>query len=218
MTVRKLGCKDTAGKKDRRLRWYQWRLRSLFLLTFAVAIGVSWLAVTIRDQRKQKAAAEAIEKAGGIARCESTWLGKLLSDRSLGSVWCASFSGETTADDAIKHLQGLSDLQFLVVSHTRVTDAGLAHLQRLNRLEMLWLDGNKLTGSGLVHLQGLPRLGFLSLKDTQVNDAALLHLQGLRQLLWLDLRGTKVTDKGLDDLQRALPRCTIERTWSKSGD
>jgi hypothetical protein len=62
----------TAEKKQPKLRWYQYRLRSLFVLTTLVAIACSWLAVTMQNQRKQKAAAEAIEKAGGEVWCEPT--------------------------------------------------------------------------------------------------------------------------------------------------
>ena len=32
----------TTGQKPPKLRWYQWRLRSLFILTLLVAIGMSW--------------------------------------------------------------------------------------------------------------------------------------------------------------------------------
>ena len=83
----------TAEKKQPKLRWYQYSLRSLFLLTLLVAIGMSWLAVTMRNQRKQKAAAEAIEKAGGTVKSEPTWLGKLLRDDSLVSVTAVVLSG-----------------------------------------------------------------------------------------------------------------------------
>ena len=40
----------------------------------------------MQNQRKQKAAAEAIEKAGGKVKSEPTWLGKLLRDDSLVTV------------------------------------------------------------------------------------------------------------------------------------
>ncbi len=50
------------------LRWrFQYSLRSLLLLVVAVAIPCSWVAVEMQNERKQKAAAEAIKKAGG--RC-----------------------------------------------------------------------------------------------------------------------------------------------------
>jgi hypothetical protein len=49
-----------------KLRWYQWRLRTMFLLTLLVAVGMSWLTVTIQSQRKQRATARAIGKAKGV--------------------------------------------------------------------------------------------------------------------------------------------------------
>ena len=47
-----------------KLRWFQFRLRSLFIFTTLVAIGMSWVAVTMQNQRKQGAAAVAIKKGG----------------------------------------------------------------------------------------------------------------------------------------------------------
>ena len=81
----------TAEKKQPRLRWFQYSLRSLFMLTLLVAIGMSWLAVTIQNQRKQKAAAEAIEKRG-MGKSEPTWLGELLRNDSLARVTDVNFS------------------------------------------------------------------------------------------------------------------------------
>ena len=201
----------TAEKKRRGRGWAQRSLRSLFLLLPAAAIGISWLVLTIHDQRGQKAAAEAVKKAGGIARCEPTRLGRLLSDNSLGEVVYASFSGETITDAALVHLQGLTRLRFLVIKGTKVTDAGLVHLQEMSQLELLALREGNVTGTGFGYIEGLHRLKFLVLNDTQVNDAGLVRLRALRQLQWLDIRDTKVTDKGVDELQRALPHCIIYR-------
>jgi hypothetical protein len=197
--------------KPPKLRWYQYRLRSLFVLTLLVAVGMSWLTVTMRDQRKQKAAAEAIEKAGGEVAFEPTWLGKLLRDDSLWSVYSVDLCAQSTTDDVLVHLQGLSQLQVLWLASTRVTDAGLMHLQGLSQLQVLWLDNTKVTDAGLVHLQGLSQLRELSVIDTKVTDAGLAHLQGLRQLQNLRLKDTKVTDEGIKRLQQALPSCKISR-------
>ena len=108
-----------------KLRWYQFRLRSLFILTTLVAVACSWLAVTMRDQRQQKAAAEAIEKAGGTVKCEPTWLGKLLRDDSLVRVIDVSLSGQAITDDVLVNLRGLGQLRGLGLLNTKVTDAGL---------------------------------------------------------------------------------------------
>ncbi|MEN6451133.1 MAG: hypothetical protein ABFC96_11635, partial [Thermoguttaceae bacterium] len=76
----------TVEQKRPKLRWFQYRLRSLFLLTFLLSLGMSYVAVTIQQQRHQYYAAKAIGKAGGAVAMEQTWLGKLLRDNSLVNV------------------------------------------------------------------------------------------------------------------------------------
>ena len=86
--------------------------------------------------------------------------------------------------------QGLTQLQWLQLSYTKVTDAGLAHLD------------------------GLTQLHYLELADTEVTDAGLVHLEGLTQLQELVLYGSdggdcQVTDAGVTNLHSALPYCHI---------
>ena len=201
----------TAERKPPKLRWYQWRLRSLFVLTLLVAIGMSWLTVTMRNQRKQKAAAEEIKTAGGTVGLSPTWLGKLLRDDSLVSVVYVNLSEESTTDAELVHLEGLSQLHVMGLSSTKVTDAGLVHLQGLSQLEQLSLDHAKITDAGLVNLEGLSQLQALSLTNTRITDAGLVHLQGLSRLQDLYLSGTNVTNVGVKKLQQALPKCNIQR-------
>ena len=40
----------------------------------------------------------------------------------------------------LAHLEGLTGLQQLILSSTKVTDAGLVHLKRMNELGILSLD------------------------------------------------------------------------------
>ena len=187
----------TAEQKPPKLRWYQWRLRSLFLLTLLVAIGMSWLAVEMQDERKQKVAADAIVKAGGKVTSEQTWLGKLLRDDSLVRVT----SVESTPDAGPVHLEGLDHLQTLWLQKTQVTDAGLVHLQGLNQLKGLSLNNTKITDAGMVYLQGLSQLQVLWLNDTKITNAGMVYLQGLSQLESLELNNTKITDAGLVHLR-----------------
>ena len=44
-----------------------------------------------------------------------------------------------------------------------------------------------------------------------MTDAGLEHLKGLTKLQSLDLRNTQVTDAGVKGLQKALPKCKIDR-------
>jgi Leucine-rich repeat (LRR) protein len=199
----------TAQQPEPKLRWFQFRLRSLFVLTFLVAIACSWLAVTIQNQREQKLAVEAIRKEGGMVESEPTWLGRLLRDDSLVAIVTVSLSDTPTTDAGLMHLRGLSQLKMLLLCDTKITDAGLVHLQGLSQLQSLFLDNTKITDIGLVHLQVLNGLRWLDLSGNQVTDAGLVHLEGLGQLQELTLKNTKVTDQGVKKLQPALPNCQI---------
>lgn len=49
----------TAEQKQRKLRWFQWRLRSMFILTLVMAIGMSYVAAKERS----------IFRGGGSIQC-----------------------------------------------------------------------------------------------------------------------------------------------------
>lgn len=203
--------KRTGRKRQPRLRWYLFRLRSLFVLTAVVAIGMSWVAVTMQDQWKQRAAADAIEEAGGKAKYDVTWLGRLLRDDSLVQVGVVGLDKESITDDVLVHLEGLRQVFLLTIEGTKITDAGLVHLHGLTQLKMLSLAGTNITDAGLVHLQGLSQLSMVNLTDTGVTDAGLAHLYGLKRLGLLNLQNTKVTDEGVRKLHQALPLCYVNR-------
>jgi hypothetical protein len=84
-----------------------------------------------------------------------------------------------------KVFQGQTELQYLALSETSITDAGLEHLKGLTQLEILDLDG------------------------TRVTDAGLEHLSRMTQLKALTLWGAKVSSPGVKKLQTALPNCEI---------
>jgi hypothetical protein len=166
--------------------------------------------LTVRDERRQKTAAEAIEHAGGRAFSRPTWLGRLLRDPSLVSVYTVDLSGGSVTDATLAHLQALSQLTALEVDSTSVSDAGMVNLQRLTSLRCLWLEGNRrITGTGLRHLQGLSHLVTLDLSGTSVTGRALANLERLKDLCIVDLRHTEVTYAAVDRLQCALPHCAI---------
>jgi hypothetical protein len=74
------------------------------------------------------------------------------------------------------------------------------------------LGGQLVTDTGLQNLQGLSRLEWLSLNNAPaVTYAGLEQLRALNQLDELYLYGTQVTAAGVARLQRALPRCDIQR-------
>jgi len=58
------------------------------------------------------------------------------------------------------HLKGLTQLEGLDISFTKVTDAGLEHLMGLTQLQKLTLSGTAVTETGVKRLvQTLPNCG-----------------------------------------------------------
>ncbi len=68
-----------------------------------------------------------------------------------------------------------------------------------------------MTDAGLKELAPLKNLTTLNLGGTKVTDDGLKELAALKNLSELYLLGTKVTDDGVKELQKALPKCKIDR-------
>jgi hypothetical protein len=212
----------------RKLRWFQYSLRSLLLLVLLVSLGMSWVAVRMKRTRQQDEAVEEITKFGGWALYDyqngqfgdvrptaeppgPAWLRNLLGENFFATVVEVHFASPLLTDRGLEHLKGLSQLRWLDLPGTQVTDSGLEHLKGLKQLQILSLNDTKVTDAGLQHLKGLPQLEWLDLDGTQVTDAGLEHLKGLTHLWRLTLHRTNVTDQGENRLQRALPECEILR-------
>ena len=73
----------------------------------------------------------------------------------------------------------------------RITDAGLKHLAGLTKLEYLNLQGQHITDEGLKHLSGMTNLQTLSLSFSGITDEGLKHLDGFQKLRSLHLYGTR---------------------------
>ena len=201
----------------RKLRWYQYSLRSLLLLMFLVAIASSWLGVKMREAKKQEEAVALVLRLGGkvyydyqidshgtidpYVDCPGpAWLRKLLGDDFFTNAVNVKLYKDLT-DDNMKPLGGLYQLQKLYIQGTQITDAGLVHLKNLKRLRVLWLENPKITDVGLEHIKGLKQLRELNLDGTAISDEGLMQLTGLKNLQCLRLCSTKITDAGLEQLK-----------------
>ena len=209
-------------------RWrFQYSIRSLLVLTVAVAIPCSWLAVEKNEARQQRAAAVVFERFGGNVIYDymfdqhgsslpnpkppgPAWLRQLLGENFFTEIeeldlidngWHRQ-RGHEIKDAELEYLKGLTKLKRLFLNGTQVSDAGLKNLKGLTQLLHLWLSDTKVSDAGLEHLRGLTQLQWLSLGGTQVTDAGLEHLKGLRQLRTLDLYDTRVGDAGLEHLKK----------------
>jgi hypothetical protein len=196
---------------------FQFSLRSLFVLTLAVAVPCSWLATEMKWAREQEALVHEIIYTWGGAGYDyqrdasgkdlvnahppvPAWLRQWLGGDFFAHITDLHLSGSRATDAALEQLQGLSQLQELQLGDDQITDAGLEYLQGLTQLRHLDLGGTQVTDAGLKCLRGLTRLRVLNLRNTQVTDAGLEHLQGLTQLEKLSLENTRVTNAGLEHL------------------
>jgi hypothetical protein len=209
---------------------FQFSIRSLLVLTVAVAVPCSWMAVEMKQARKQRETIEAILKLKGHVLLGSLRFGKdmeliIQSTAPRGPIWLINLLGydffETVvsvdftnlqiSDGGLENIKGLTQLQNLSLYNTDVTDGGLEHLKGLTQLQKLELVNTQVTDGGLEHLKVLTQLQYLLLVNTQITDAGLGHLRGLTKLQDLLLQETKVTDAGVAELEKALPNVKVYR-------
>ncbi len=214
-----------------KLRWYQYSLRSLLLLTLLCAILCSWLAVKINQGKRQKAAVDALKAKGfqisydyevdrdGNPRPNGAlnvpkWLRYCLGDDCFATVvgvqapFGFTFGGIGgfhtvcgVTDDDLRPLTDLPHVKFLSLSGGQISDSALRRMRNLSELEHLRLNSTKITDAGLVELKAFPNLRVLDLDDTNVTDAGMADVVRLNRLEELDLAQTRVTDRCLTMLQ-----------------
>ena len=122
-----------------------------------------------------------------------------------------SLNGTKVTDAGVGYIKGLTGLTHLDLGNTGITDAALAQLENFTNLRQLIIDDTKVTDAGLVHLKPLTNLQILSFDHTAVTDQGLVHLRDLIRLESLFLDGTRVSDAGVRELQRSLPKLSIQR-------
>ena len=205
-------------------RWYQFSLRTALVLVTILCIGPGgYVAFEQEKARENQRAVAAIEKLGGYvfydekAPARSGLTRLILGDDSFGNVNGVDFNPLKTenrqiTDADLRHLQSFPRLNHLVLKNCRqITDAGLGELSGLANLQYLYLNDTPITDAGLVHLAGLASLERLSLAHTQVTGPGLLQLSGLTKLDYLYLYSTRIPPDGVEEIQKALPKCRINR-------
>lgn len=90
----------------------------------------------------------------------------------------------------------------LCLAHTKVTDDGLATLPDVSELDWLDLSFTSISNEGFAHVAAARKLKQLNLEQTRITDDALDTIAGFKDLEELDLSQTAITDKGLKKLSR----------------
>jgi len=179
-------------------RWFQFRLRTLFVLVVVAAAPCVWLKAKLDRKQKERVAIAEIESLGGFVLYDwenadqegppgPAWLRRLFGDDFFARMIWSDICGQEVTDGSLVYLDPLADLEFVDLSGAeKITDNGLCHLKALSHLRALVL------GAG-------------------VTDQAVGHLKELTQLRELIVEDSSVTDAGVAELQKALPNCKILR-------
>ena len=200
-------------------RWrFQFGIRSVLVFCLASRLLPGWLAVEMKEARRQAERSSGYESSGSrlfdlrlgnrprmAINCQShppgpEWLRNLLGVDLFSEVVRVSLYDTWIKDDGLDHLKSLGHLNELNLSNTQVTDAGMKYIENLSQLKVLGVIGTRVTDAGMEHLKGLRELQSLGLAETTLTDAGLMHIKGLTQLKRLFLDDTHVTDAGLEQL------------------
>ncbi len=185
-----------------RLR-FQFSIRSLLLLTVAVALPCSWLAARMRQAAGQQRVVQEIEAAGGL----------VVYDFQLDPSGKQNAKAQMPEPAWLRDLLGedyFHDILALDLRHTGITDETLPRLAGLTCLKHLDLQNTEVSDAGLEHLKGLSRLESLDLRFDDISNRGLKFLEGLPNLRSLALFGTGLTDEEVAKRRQAMPTCTLD--------
>ena len=207
-------------------RRFQYTIRSLLLLTIAVALPLSWLSLEISSAKRQRAAVDEIAKLNGLVIYDSAfdnndvpmplarrpapvWLLRMMGEDFFSDVESVFARGSMVTDANLECLRFLNEVKEIDLLGSKVTDVTIRNLSRLKGLYTLRLSECEVSNLIMEHVGEMTQLHELALDQTQVADADLSRLKGLSRLEGLYLRRTRVTAVGVKGLQEALPNCEI---------
>jgi hypothetical protein len=196
-------------------RRFQFSVRSLLLLTVALAIPSGWLATSMGSARQQRQAVGVVCAGGGTV-CydfeadadlrpvpgarprEPMWLRNLFGDDFFHEVVSAEVQGASHTEGA--YLASLPRLRRL---HTGLlTDDEIQDVAALAELENLDIGScPHRRDAGLRCVEGLTRLKELYVWYSAVGNAGFEHVAGLKQLERLNAMETRVGDAGVRHLR-----------------
>jgi hypothetical protein len=204
-----------------------WRLVLRLGVGVLLVAGMLWgcSAMRLQKSRKQAAARQAVQQAGGVVYLDYQWRnGRRIPDgQPTEATWLRNLLGDAFFDrvvavdlrrveelgkvlDALRLLPYLTELNF---QDTPLDDSILKEICRLRTVKRLDLSGTAVTDEGIFHLRNLGGLVHLSLARTAVSDQSKSSLMTLQQLKYLDLSATAVSQKTATAIRAALPRCDV---------
>ena len=186
-------------------------LRSLFTLLEVLLVFLCWL----HNARTHQHSIKHIKDVGGDVMYQWQWTnGKSVAvEVSRPLRWLIDTIGPeyfgdvtwvdlslTASDDLLKEIAVFTNLEYLNLNGSPVTDSGLKHISTLPHLLELNLGGTQIKGMGLSNLRTMHNLESLDLSFSKAEDQGVAQLTHLEHLKYLNLAHTDITDGCIDDL------------------
>ncbi|MCH7727435.1 MAG: leucine-rich repeat domain-containing protein [Planctomycetes bacterium] len=223
------------NKPKPRRRWWQFSLRTFFVLLTVACVWFGWQ--TQRARRQQRAVAAVRENSGTVyynyeferwyksptEEHSPTWFEQIVGIDFTCDVVRVDLNASPVSD--VSFLAGLASVRTLHLIGNQVSDiTALSHMKDLETLyltdtpvsnlaplaelsHLRRLDLNNTPVVDITPLAGLKNLEQLHLHFTQVHDVS--ALAGLTNLQYLNLVNTQVSREQFEKLQQALPNCDI---------
>lgn len=134
----------------------------------------------------------------------------LVNLRGLSQIRYLRLTGSRVTDGDLALLTGMTGLKELLLGSTGVSSSGLKNLTWMTGLERLDLKDTVVGDEGLKALREMSSLKAVNLEGTAVSDVGMEQLYGMRRIEHLVISGTNVTPQGFDALKKALPNCKVE--------
>jgi uncharacterized protein YjbI with pentapeptide repeats len=147
------------------------------------------------------AATLAAEVRAGI---DTQWIddlgGAVIRDAQ-GRITGVDLRGTWVTDTDLRKLNQLTDLNYLNLSLTRVTDQGMQELKNLRGIvELNLYFAEYVTDEGLAAIKEWKKLKRLNVHGTKVSDTSLEHISGITALESVNVGSAMLTDVGLERL------------------
>ena len=206
----------------KRRRWFQFRLRTLFIAILVLSLPLSWFAVRLERARRQR---NALEKTEGLgASCyydwqgdpyapgdpspqEPQWMISLLGGDFFWDIttfiWKPDVSDPRQTSKILALLREFPKLKDVYLHGRSVTDDEIVHLEDAKELRKLALFGTAITDHGLQHISQMTSLEELILDGcNQITRDGFVFLEAMDGVQYLDLTDTNMDDAAMKHLER----------------
>mgnify|MGYP001336918556 FL=1 len=115
-----------------------------------------------------------------------------------------------TNEDLIKLKPLKSNIAWLDIGGSQITDEGMMHLSTFHNLERIHLENTGITDNGIESLISLNKLTYLNLHGTKITNSSLEQIGEIQSLKSLYIWNTNVTEEGIKQLKEKNPNLIIE--------